>query len=113
MRGSLSATLALTLSLSKGKLLRRNFRGAHSFLQRHELGEFMRGLTLLGVVLIVLGVAGLLIGHFSYSQTKPVANIGPVHINSEEQHDVSIPTIAGVVVVIAGLGLVFAGRRST
>jgi hypothetical protein len=72
----------------------------------------MRGLTLLGVVLIVLGVGGLLIGHFSYSETKPVADIGPVHINSQEEHQVWIPTIAGVVVVIAGLGLVFAGRRS-
>lgn len=115
MRASLSAILALafTLSLSKGELLRRNFRAPCPFPQRHELGEFMRGLTLLGVVLIVLGVAGLLIGHFSYSQTKPLADIGPVHINSEEQHDVSIPTIAGIVVVIAGLGLVFAGRRST
>ena len=72
----------------------------------------MRGLTLLGVLLIVLGVGGLLIGHFTYSETKPVADIGPVHINSEQQHNVSIAAIAGVVVVVAGLGLVFAGQRS-
>ncbi len=73
----------------------------------------MRGLTLLGVVLILVGVGGLLLGHFSYSETKPVADIGPVHIDSQEEHRVSIPTIAGIVVVIAGLGLVLVGRRST
>ncbi|MEI9930607.1 MAG: hypothetical protein WDM89_08665 [Rhizomicrobium sp.] len=73
----------------------------------------MRNLGILGVVLVLIGVGVLLFGHFTYSETKPVADIGPVHINSQEEHNVSIPTIAGIVVVIAGLGLVFAGRRSS
>jgi uncharacterized membrane protein YidH (DUF202 family) len=72
----------------------------------------MRGLALLGVVLILVGVGALIFGHFSYSETKPVADIGPVHINAQEEHHVSVPTIAGIVVVIAGLGLVLVGRRS-
>lgn len=73
----------------------------------------MRGLTLLGVVLILVGVGALIFGHFSYSQTKPVADIGPVHIDAQEEHHVSVPTIAGIVIVIAGFGLVLVGRRST
>ena len=73
----------------------------------------MRNLTLLGVVLIVLGAGALLFGHFSYTENKPVADVGPVHIDAQEQHSVSIPTIAGIVVVIAGLGLVVMGRRSS
>jgi len=73
----------------------------------------MRGITLIGVVLILVGVGALIFGHFSYSETKPVADIGPVHINAQEEHHVSVPTIAGIVVVIAGLGLVLVGRRST
>jgi len=73
----------------------------------------MRGLSLLGVVVLLLGIGVLVFGHFSYTETKPVADIGPVHINSQEEHHVSIPTIAGIVMVIAGLGLVFAGRRSS
>ena len=76
-------------------------------------GNPMRGLALLGVVLILLGVGGLLLGHFSYSQTKPVLQAGPIQINSQEDHSVWIPTLAGIVVVLAGLGLVFAGRRSS
>lgn len=71
----------------------------------------MRNLTLIGVVLIVLGVAGLLIGHFSYSETKPVLDAGPIHVKTQEEHHVSIPTVAGIVVVIAGLGLVAIGQR--
>jgi len=72
----------------------------------------MRNLTLLGAMLVVLGVGTLLFGHFSYSETKPVLDAGPIHVKTQEEHQVSIPTIAGIVIVIAGLGLVAAGRRS-
>jgi uncharacterized membrane protein HdeD (DUF308 family) len=72
----------------------------------------MKNLSLLGVVLIVLGVAALFFGHFSFSETKPVLKAGPLQINSQEDHTVWIPTVAGIVVVLAGLGLVFASRKS-
>lgn len=72
----------------------------------------MRNLSLLGAVLIVLGVGALIFGNFNYSETKPVLDAGPIHVKTQEEHQVSIPAIAGIVVVIAGLGLVFAGRRS-
>ena len=72
----------------------------------------MKNLLGIGVFLIVLGVVGLAIGQFSYTETKPVLKIGPMQVNSEEQHRVNIPTIAGVVVVLAGVVLVFASRRS-
>ena len=72
----------------------------------------MKNLLGIGVFLIVLGVVGLAIGQFSYTETKPVLKIGPMQVNSEEQHRVNIPMIAGVVVVLAGVALVFASRRS-
>jgi uncharacterized membrane protein len=72
----------------------------------------MRNLTILGVVLVVLGAAALLFGHFSYSQDKPVLDAGPIHVTSQQEHHVSIPTVAGVLVLIAGFGLILAGRRS-
>ena len=70
----------------------------------------MRSLTLLGMVLIVLGVAALFFGHFNFTETKPVLKAGPLQINSQEDHTVWVPTAAGIVVVLAGLGLVVAGR---
>jgi hypothetical protein len=72
----------------------------------------MRGAAIVGVILVVLGAGALLFGNFNYSQTKPVLDAGPIHVKTQEEHHVSIPTIAGVVVVIAGLGLIFASRRS-
>jgi hypothetical protein len=72
----------------------------------------MKNLTLLGVVLVVAGVIALFFGHFSFTETKPVLKAGPLQINSQEDHTVWIPTAAGIIIVLAGLGLVVAGRRS-
>ena len=71
----------------------------------------MKSISILGIVLIVLGVAALFFGHFSFTETKPVLKAGPLQVNSQEDHTVWIPTVAGIVVLLAGVGLVFAGRR--
>jgi hypothetical protein len=72
----------------------------------------MKPIAILGLVLIVLGVAGLFFSHVSWTETKPVVKLGPLQVNSQEDHTVWIPTAAGVMAVLAGVGLVFAGRRS-
>jgi uncharacterized membrane protein len=72
----------------------------------------MGKIAILGIVLIVLGIAGLLFSHFSYTETKPVLKAGPIQVNSQEEHTVSIPTIGSIVLLLAGAGLVIAGRRS-
>ncbi len=71
----------------------------------------MKGLAILGVVLVILGAGALLLGNFNYSQTKPVLDAGPIHVATQEEHHVSIPTIAGIVVLLGGIGLIFIGRR--
>jgi hypothetical protein len=72
----------------------------------------MKPIAILGVVLIVLGIAGLFISHVSWTESKPVLNLGPLQVNSQEDHTVWIPTAAGIMAVLVGVGLIFAGRRS-
>ncbi len=72
----------------------------------------MKPIAMLGVALIVLGLAGLFFSHVSWTETKPVAKLGPLEINAQEDHTVWIPTAAGVVAVLAGVGLVFAGKKA-
>jgi hypothetical protein len=72
----------------------------------------MKPMSILGVILIVAGLAGLFISRVSWTETKPLVKVGPIEINHQEDHSVWIPTAAGVVSVIAGLGLVMAGRRA-
>ena len=73
----------------------------------------MKPIAILGLVLIVLGIGGLFISHVSWTETKPIVKAGPLEINAQENHTVWIPTAAGVVAVLAGLGLVFAGKKAT
>jgi len=72
----------------------------------------MKPMAMLGVVLIVLGIAGLFLSRVTWTETKPVVKVGPLQVNSQEDHTVWIPTAAGVMAVLAGLGLVVAGKRA-
>jgi uncharacterized membrane protein YidH (DUF202 family) len=73
----------------------------------------MRPIAILGVVLIVLGIGGLVFRSIHWTETKNVADLGPVQIQSQENHSVWIPTAAGIAAIVVGLGLVFVSRRST
>ncbi len=73
----------------------------------------MRNLLLIGVVLVVLGIGGLIVQNVTFTETKEVLDLGPLQLRSEEQHNVPIPTIAGLIAVIAGLGMIVASRRYT
>jgi uncharacterized protein YjeT (DUF2065 family) len=72
----------------------------------------MKPMAILGLVLIVLGIAGLFFSHVSWTETKPLVKAGPLEINTQQDHTVWIPTAAGVVAVLAGLGLVVAAKRT-
>lgn len=72
----------------------------------------MRNLLVVGVLLVVLGIAGLIVQNVTFTESKEVLDLGPIELRSEEQHNVPIPTIAGIIAVIAGLGMIFASRRS-
>jgi hypothetical protein len=73
----------------------------------------MKPVALLGLVLIVLGLGGLFLSHITWTENKPILDVGPLQINSQEDHTVWIPTAAAVISVLAGVGLVFAGKRTT
>jgi hypothetical protein len=71
----------------------------------------MKPLALVGVLLIVLGIVGLVVENVSFTERKTVLDVGPLKVQADEQKVVPIPTIAGVVAVVVGLGLVFMSRR--
>ncbi|HEY0747549.1 MAG TPA: hypothetical protein VGD63_12670 [Steroidobacteraceae bacterium] len=70
----------------------------------------MRGLQILGAVLIVGGLF-VLIRSPSYSSEKSVLKIGDVEAKVSQEH--VIPPWAGGIAVAAGVVLIFAARRSS
>lgn len=71
----------------------------------------MKPLTIIGVVLILAGIAGLALGRFTYTTEEKVMEIGPIVATAEKEHSIRVPDIAGIIAVIAGGALVFASRR--
>ena len=71
----------------------------------------MKGMTLAGLVLLVLGLAALAAQGFSYKTTETVVDIGPIHATAEKEKTIPIPPIAGAAAVLAGVALIIAGRR--
>jgi hypothetical protein len=71
----------------------------------------MKPMTLLGVLLIVVGVIGLVIANVSFTEHKTVLDAGPIKITQEQERVIPIPTIAGIIAVAVGLGLVLVGRK--
>ena len=73
----------------------------------------MRGLTLVGVVLIVLGIVGLVINVVPIHHQEQVAKIGPITATADKETDYIIPYWASILVIVVGAGLAFAGTRRT
>ncbi len=72
----------------------------------------MKPMAILGVLLIVIGIAGLAIDNVSFTERKTIVDAGPLKVTADEQRTIPIPTIAGIVAVIAGAGLLFMGRAA-
>ena len=68
-------------------------------------------MKLVGVLLIVLGVAGLIYGGFTFTTQKKAVDLGPIQIDKKEQHTVPISPILGVVAIIGGGALVYFGAK--
>jgi uncharacterized membrane protein YidH (DUF202 family) len=68
-------------------------------------------LRILGILLIVIGVAGLALGTFHYTQTKQIAKIGSLDLKAKEEKSVTIPPLASGAVLAVGVVLLFAARK--
>ncbi len=71
----------------------------------------MRPLVVFGILLIAIGIAGLVIDNISSTEKRVVVDAGPIKVTADQQHTIPIPSIAGVIAILAGAGMVFWGRR--
>lgn len=69
--------------------------------------------TLVGLLLVVLGLVGVAYGGIKYTRQREVARVGPVQVTTREQHTIPISPIVGGVVILAGVALIVAVRRAS
>jgi uncharacterized membrane protein YidH (DUF202 family) len=68
-------------------------------------------MRIIGVLLIVLGIAGLAYGGLSWTTREKVIDAGPIEVSKDETKSLPIPPIAGGICVIAGIAILFSGKR--
>jgi hypothetical protein len=71
----------------------------------------MRMMTVVGVLLIVLGLVALAYQGISYTTRETIIDIGPLEATAERQRTVPLPPVQGGVAVAGGVALLIAGRR--
>jgi len=69
--------------------------------------------TIIGILLIVLGIVGFATGGLSFTHEKKDVDVGPVQISHKTQDTLPLSPILSTVALVAGLGLVVVGARST
>ena len=70
-------------------------------------------MKIMGILLIIAGIAAIAYGGFSYTSHKNAVDMGPMQVRMSEQHSVPIPPILGIAGILGGVALLyFAPRRA-
>jgi len=73
----------------------------------------MKPLAIVGVLLIVLGVAALVYQSVTYTTRETVIDIGPVHATADRERTLPLPPLVGIAVVAGGVALLVASMRKS
>lgn len=68
-------------------------------------------MKLAGILLIVLGIAGLIYQGITYTSRETVLEIGPIEATAETEKTMPISPVVSGVAVVVGLGLLVGSRR--
>jgi len=72
----------------------------------------MKPITLIGIVLLVLGVLSLAYQGINYTREKNVVDLGPVEITTETRERIPLPPILGGLALAGGVALLVMGSRA-
>jgi uncharacterized membrane protein YidH (DUF202 family) len=63
-------------------------------------------MKIIGIVLIVIGIAGILYGGFSWTRRETVIDAGPIQVQTDQRQSLPVSPIVGAVCLIAGVVMV-------
>jgi hypothetical protein len=73
----------------------------------------MKGLSLVGLVLIILGIVGFAYQGITYTKKEKVVDIGPIHATKDTHETIPIPPILSGLALVGGVALLVAGRSKS
>ena len=73
----------------------------------------MRTNTLLGIILIVIGIVAFAYQGITYTTREKVIDLGPVQMTAERTKTLPLPPIVGAIALIGGVVLLVAGSKKS
>lgn len=72
----------------------------------------MTGMRILGLILLILGLAGFFTGGFSFTKETTQARIGPLELSVKEKESVNVPQWLSIgAIAVGALVLVLSMRK--
>jgi hypothetical protein len=71
----------------------------------------MRAATIVGILLVVVGVVPLIYQGITYTSEQTVFELGPLDVQAEERRRIPLPPILGALALIGGIVLIVVGSR--
>ena len=73
----------------------------------------MRAATVVGILLIIVGIAGLAFGGFSYTRKEKVLDLGPIQASADKKESLPVPPLLGALAIVGGVVLLASSARRT
>ena len=70
----------------------------------------MKATTLVGILLIILGIVGLAYPRISYTTREKVVDLGPIEATRETKKSIPLPPVLGGLSLAGGVILLVAGK---
>ena len=71
----------------------------------------MKPITILGVILIVLGIVALVYQGITYTTKDKVVDLGPLKVEAKHEKTIPLPPVLGVIALVGGVVLVAVSAR--
>ena len=72
----------------------------------------MKTASIVGILLIVVGIIGFVMGGFTFTHEKKDVDLGRLQVSHQEKSTLPISPILSTLSLVAGVGLVVIGARS-
>jgi uncharacterized membrane protein len=78
-----------------------------------EKENTMKSYTLIGIILIVLGVIAFAYQGITYTTREKVVDIGPLEVSADTEKTFPLPPIVGGIALVGGIVLLVMGNKKS
>jgi len=71
----------------------------------------MKTYTLVGIILIVIGIIAFAYQGITYTTREKVVDIGPIQMSAEKEKTIPLPPILGGIALVGGIVLLVVGNK--